>query len=287
MHESVQPPFAAAVAAMPAAADEASSLLDASVAPDVAPAQALRFYAQLGLDEDAARVVRANERTLRQALGSNWRQILTRTYVDLGDHARPYQLAITPWKALGRAPRPEDAWLWEAAWPRPHRRDVATAAQAEGLYPALLYAVMRQESGYNAHAVSPVGAIGLLQVMPHAGELIAGRLGRPFETEHLFEPRENVRLGAAEIAHVLARFDGNIPLALAAYNAGTHRVVQWLARSPGMDLDLFVEEIPFDETRNYVRRVSSHLVTYRYIEDPSRGWELDLPATVPEADAEE
>jgi soluble lytic murein transglycosylase len=79
---------------------------------------------------------------------------------------------------------------------------------------------------------------------------------------------------------VLRLFHDDIPLALAAYNAGTHRVRQWLERSGERPLDLFVEEIPFDETRNYVRRVTSHLIAYRYIEDPAHGWELSLPASV-------
>ncbi len=274
----VSPPYGVPLTHMP----EAPARSPTPLAPlgSTPLAREVGFYARLGLVEDAVAALRQQESAAKQALGSNWRRPLIEIYLSLGEVSRPYQLSITSFRRLGRAPRSEDAWLWNAAWPRPHRRATTAAAQAAHLDATLLYAVMRQESGYNAHASSPAGAMGLLQVMPHAGARVAASLGVPFDVERLYDPAENVRLGAAEVAHVLQRFGGNIPLALAAYNAGVHRVRQWLARSGPMDLDLFVEEIPFDETRNYVRRVTSHLLTYRYIDDPARGWQLDLPARV-------
>ena len=281
----VAAPYGVALTSMPASDETRATSAPLAGTPLASSslAEEIHFYARLGLVEDAVDALRARESSLRQALGSDWRRDLTETYLGLGEISRPYQLSVATWQESASAPRPEDAWLWNAAWPRPHRAAVSVAAQAEQLDPALLYAVMRQESGYNPHALSPAGAMGLLQVMPHAGARVAASLGVPFDAQRLYDPTENVRLGAAEVAHVLELFDGDIPLALAAYNAGTARVRQWLERTGAMDLDLFVEEIPFDETRNYVRRVTGHLVVYRYIEDPAHGWALSVPERVPAA----
>ena len=127
---------------------------------------------------------------------------------------------------------------------------------------------MRQESGYDPDAVSRADAIGLLQVLPSSGRRIADQRGLPFSRDRLFDPHQNIRLGAAEIAAEWGRFriEGTDvqPLAIAAYNAGGARVQRWLHETGPVDLDLFVERIPFDETRNYVRRVTSHFARYRY-----------------------
>jgi soluble lytic murein transglycosylase len=108
-------------------------------------------------------------------------------------------------------------------------------------------------------------------------------MGLPFERDRLFDPAWNVRLGVAEMSELFRRFDGVLPLVIAAYNAGTARVERWLAEeatNAPVDLDLFVERIPFDETRGYVRRVISHFARYRFAEDPSRFPDVPLPATL-------
>jgi soluble lytic murein transglycosylase len=139
---------------------------------------------------------------------------------------------------------------------------------------------MRQESGYTRDAVSHADAVGLLQVLPSTGRAVGKRLGVEVRREMLFDPRWNIRLGVAEIAEVLEAFDGNLPLAVAAYNAGEARVRRWLREQGETDLDLFVERIPFNETRGYVRRVMSHYARYRYLEDPEAGWPAGLPPRV-------
>jgi soluble lytic murein transglycosylase len=139
---------------------------------------------------------------------------------------------------------------------------------------------MRQESAFDPGAISRVGAMGLLQLMPRTAERAAERLGVPFRPVMLFDPAWNVRLGAAEMASLAARLHGQLPLVVAAYNAGAHRVEGWLRATGRVEIDRFVEHIPYDETRNYVRRVIGHFARYRYLRDPGAAWSVPIPDTV-------
>jgi soluble lytic murein transglycosylase len=135
---------------------------------------------------------------------------------------------------------------------------------------ALVLALIRQESGFYSAAVSPAGARGLMQLMPGTAKLVAKRLGVAYRKGDLTEnPAYNLRLGRAYLAKMLERFDGSLILALAAYNAGPHRVDRWLRahgdpRRPGVDPIHWAERIPFSETRNYVQRILESLVVYRH-----------------------
>lgn len=227
------------------------------------------FYNRLGLWRDALSELRSRERALRRAAppGRTIETLVT-MYQQVGGARRSYQLGNTRRALLGQEPEAGARWAWDAAYPRPFFEIVRAAARANSLPWEHLYATMRQESGYDVDAVSRADAIGLLQVLPSSGRRIARRRGLPFARDRLFEPRHNIQLGAAEIAGEWNRFriEGTDvqPLVIAAYNAGGARVERWLNETGEMDLDLFVELIPFDETRNYVRRVSSHFARYRY-----------------------
>jgi soluble lytic murein transglycosylase len=145
---------------------------------------------------------------------------------------------------------------------------------------------MRVESVYNPRIVSHAGAIGLMQIMPRTGRLIAHRLGHDdFTVDQLLEPEVNLELAAWYLASLIERFDGRLPLAIAAYNGGPHNVRRWMHEHPAtMPLDAFLERIPFDETRRYVRRVLTHYAAYRAQRGrPDVPLELALPR--PEADA--
>jgi peptidoglycan lytic transglycosylase len=139
--------------------------------------------------------------------------------------------------------------------------------------PALVLAVMRQESEFYAKARSPVGALGLMQIMPATARHAARRVGLPFDRGRLTEdPDYNLRLGQAYLEELLERFDGSYILALAAYNAGPSRAESWIKsfgdpRDPGVDAINWIERIPFSETRNYVQRILESLVVYRQ-DDP-------------------
>jgi soluble lytic murein transglycosylase len=150
--------------------------------------------------------------------------------------------------------------------------------------PALVLAVMRQESEFYPGARSPVGALGLMQLMPATARHAARGIGLPFSRNRLTDdPDYNVRLGQAYLNELLAEFDGSYILALAAYNAGPNRARSWIGlygdpRDPSVDKLNWIERIPFSETRNYIQRILESLVVYRdgHPMEATR-WELQLP----------
>ncbi len=134
---------------------------------------------------------------------------------------------------------------------------------------ALALAVTRQESSFNAAAVSPSGALGLMQLLPGTARDVAGRLGVPFlQAKLTHDPAYNVQLGSQYLAEMLQRFGGSYELALAAYNAGPNRVARWLEtmgdpRAGKIDMVDWIEMIPIRETRNYVQRIMEGVGVYR------------------------
>ncbi len=150
----------------------------------------------------------------------------------------------------------------ELRFPLLHQDLVRAEAQASGLDASWIYAILRQESAFNPRAISHAGAVGLMQLMPATAAATARRLElpRPSRTD-LYDPMNNVALGSSYLASVQRRFDGHPVLAAAAYNAGPHRVAQWLPSEP-VAADLWVATIPFRETRGYVRRVLAYRVIY-------------------------
>lgn len=161
---------------------------------------------------------------------------------------------------------------WDALdlrFPVVHRNFFDAAARRERVDPTWLYAIARQESALDAHARSPVGALGLMQVMPATAVATARRAGIPYHgNADLLDPERNVRIGSSYMRMLLDRFGQNRILAAAAYNAGPGRIGQWLQRFPAdVEHDRFVETIPFRETRQYVQNVLSYAVIYAYLED--------------------
>ena len=138
-----------------------------------------------------------------------------------------------------------------------------------GPEPALVHAIIRQESSFETTAVSRVGARGLMQLMPATAKETARGLGRTYRRDALLtDPDYNIALGRAYLQRLITRFDGHYVLAIAAYNAGPGRVVRWIRehghpKDPGVDVIDWIERIPFAETRNYVQRVLEALHVYR------------------------
>jgi len=136
---------------------------------------------------------------------------------------------------------------------------------------ALVLAVIRQESGFDRTALSRAGARGMMQLMPGTEKQVSRALSLPYTRDKLTtDPAYNIRLGQTYLAQMLDRFAGSPPLALAAYNAGPHRVDRWLKefgdpRTGQVDMIDWIESIPFSETRNYVQRVSEAATVYRYL----------------------
>ncbi|MCC6875807.1 MAG: transglycosylase SLT domain-containing protein [Sandaracinaceae bacterium] len=252
----------------------------ASSDPQVSIGEAASLYHRLGLRADAAAAVRAQESAIRRAAprGQELRAVVL-AYSEIGDANRLYRMAGLRTPSRRQTPSDADRWLWEASYPRPWREVVREAAQAQGLSEAHLYAVMRQESAFDPDAVSYADAIGLTQLLPSTAERLGRTVGADVRRAMLFDPEWNVRLGAIYVGELVRRF--GVPLAFAAFNGGEHNVARWLEERGEMELDLFVEKIPFEQTRNYVRRVTTHMAHYLYLEqrDPS-AWPLELPARV-------
>lgn len=149
-------------------------------------------------------------------------------------------------------------------FPLPHQERVMAAASRQGIDPAWVMAVIRQESLFQPQARSPAGARGLMQIMPATGRLIAQELGERFPgIQGLLEPDTSIRFGAYYLAKNRTRLQNNPLLASAAYNAGRGRVLEWLPDSP-LPADIWAETIPFRETRRYVQRVMEYTLVYRH-----------------------
>jgi soluble lytic murein transglycosylase len=198
--------------------------------------------------------------------------VLCKTYGEIGRARRRYQIAQSlPSALFSAAPGPRTQWAWECAFPSPYADNVRAAEAAEGLPHGLLWAVMRQESGFDPDAVSPAHAVGLMQLLPETARPIADELALPRDDARLTSPPYAIRVGARALRKLLDQFHGDVPLAVAAYNGGADAVERWLSRGAGMQLDTFVERIPYKETRDYVARVMGNLARYAYLADGDSG----------------
>ncbi|MDQ2075572.1 transglycosylase SLT domain-containing protein [Marinimicrobium sp. ABcell2] len=150
-------------------------------------------------------------------------------------------------------------------FPLAYREQMDIAAEATSINPHLLFAIARQESAFMADARSPAGALGLMQLMPTTAQYTARRAGIPYRKHDLLSPETNIDLGSRYLHQLLNEFNGNRILAAAAYNAGPTRVRQWLgATERKLPYDVWIETIPFQETRGYVQNVLAFSVIYGY-----------------------
>jgi soluble lytic murein transglycosylase len=155
--------------------------------------------------------------------------------------------------------------FWEMLYPFGWRDEVHTAAERAGLDPFLVAAVVREESSYHPRAVSRAGARGLMQLMPGTAQPMAKVRGLPFHGGDLLDdPGANIQLGTSFLGGLLKEF-GDPRVALAAYNAGPRRAREWWSRRRSNDIEAWVELIPFDETRQYVKRVMLSWQEYQRI----------------------
>ena len=153
----------------------------------------------------------------------------------------------------------------EIRFPVLFKPSVAAAARQTELSPARIFGIIRLESAFMVNAKSPVGAMGLMQLMPATGKETARRLGlRVRKPTELLDPELNIRLGSTYLRQVVRQFGGNFALAAAAYNAGPSRVKSWLPANGCVPADLWVDTIPFQETEAYVRRALFYTAIYEY-----------------------
>jgi len=156
---------------------------------------------------------------------------------------------------------------WRILFPEPYWSAIKEEAAKNNLDPYLVASLIRQESEFNPSAISPANAYGLMQLLPSVGRALAHQEGiTGFQTYQLLDPATNIRLGTRYLRQTLNKFGGVTEYALAAYNAGDERVVDWQAAGPYQGIDEFVESIPFTETREYVESILRNIEMYRAID---------------------
>jgi soluble lytic murein transglycosylase len=151
----------------------------------------------------------------------------------------------------------------ELRFPIAFTQEINTYASQFGLDPAVVFGLIRQESVFDELAGSSVGARGLMQIMPGTGRQIAKQLQEPWSSDaSLYEPDTNIRYGTFYLSQLVNKFNGQVALAAAGYNAGPGRINKWRP-ARAMPMDVWIETIPFNETRQYVRMVLANALFYQ------------------------
>jgi soluble lytic murein transglycosylase len=200
----------------------------------------------------------------------DWRQGLYRPAIIAMKRAFP------EW--IGEAGDRLPAEVWRILFPIRYDAELRLAAQQEGVDPALVAALILQESSFDAGALSRAGARGLMQVMPATGRKIARDKGQRFRRAALHDPETSLDFGTRYLRQMSERFSGSVEKVLAAYNAGPHRVDAWTAAHGDLPPEDFIESIPFSETRSYVTIVLANREQYRRL----YGLERTAPAPASE-----
>lgn len=227
---------------------------------------------RIGFDTDAEEALREREGALIAKAGGRGTEALCAAYAAVDRGKRRHQLSLqVPGALLATAPGPRNRWAWDCAFPRPHKGHVRVHEAAAKLPADLVWSVMRQESAFDPEVVSPARAVGLMQLLPETAKAVAKDAKIEHDDSMLTVPEHNIALGARYLRELLDKLDDAVPLAVAAYNAGPEAIQRWLSKSKGETLDVFVEAIPFIETRGYVVRVMGNLARYGYLERSDAG----------------
>jgi soluble lytic murein transglycosylase len=178
---------------------------------------------------------------------------------------------------------PAGRWrkAWEIAYPRPYADIVRGEAKQSGTPLSLAYAIMREESAFDPEAVSPAGAHGLMQLIVPTAKHVAKGIGLSCDESSLHRPATNVALGCRFLADLRSKFPANPSLAIPAYNAGPGAPARWVAARTRDEFDLWVEQIPYEETRRYTKRVLTSSAAYAFLYEPDQLKNLlSLPRSV-------
>ncbi|MEH2457178.1 lytic transglycosylase domain-containing protein [Nostoc sp.] len=157
---------------------------------------------------------------------------------------------------------------WQARYPFPYLREIQKWSTERKLNPLLVTALIRQESRFEPKIKSIANATGLMQLLPSTAQWIAPQIKVDIKTINLENPNDNIMLGTWYLDHTHQQYNNNSLLAIASYNAGPGNVSKWLQTQTTQDPDQFVEEIPFDETKNYVRQVFGNYWNYLRLYNP-------------------
>jgi len=198
--------------------------------------------------------------------GASWAPPeMAKAYQDIGRYDRGIEVMkrMTPnYFAIDITdlPRP----YWEALFPKAYWNDLRKYSMANGLDPYLVASLIRQESEFNAAAVSRANAVGLMQLLPKTGRTVARQVNlKGYRPPKLYDPAVNLQLGTRYFKDMVDQYNGQFEYALAAYNAGSDRVSDWLGEGHYRDAPEFVESIPFTETREYVQAILRNASVYR------------------------
>jgi soluble lytic murein transglycosylase len=237
----------------------------------------------VGLEEAARRELLDLERHVR---GQDERKSLIGEFQQAREFYRSSYMGDVAFGSvrLKNGLRGEGRPFWEFAYPRAFDVTVSKMAKVTSVPEEFIWGIMRAESHYRTDARSAVGALGLMQIMPFTGRQLALLANSPtttltstpvspmpsassvvspvFEPNSLLVPENNISLGTRYLQRLLAKFQNNVPLAAASYNAGPHRVHAWVRNFGSLDMDEFIEHIPFVETRNYVKKVVRNYEIY-------------------------
>ncbi len=188
-------------------------------------------------------------------------------YIDTGHYDRAIEVmkrSVPSYFAVDIPTLPRE--YWEALFPRPYWNDLKKFSIANGLDPYLVASLIRQESEFNPIAVSRANAVGLMQLLPRTGKLVAHQVSlKRYNPSQLYTPGVNLELGTRYFRGMVDQFGGSFEQALAAYNAGSDRVVEWMGQGKYRDAAEFVESIPFTETREYVQAILRNASVYRQL----------------------
>ena len=264
--------FGAAVEALTRAQEAAAPI----VIPKTPGAERAVMLARLGLGELS-----------RDELGSadvdGWPAVIVLNQAGLYSEAqRTLGRLGSQWRST--PPTESTRARWEAAHPKPFGDIVVPGEKDHGVPALLTFAIMQTESRFDPSVTSWAGARGLVQLMPSTAEGLAKEAGVKLDPQRLYEPAFNLDLGMRYLGKLAARFggdDGAVPLAIASYNAGAGSVDRWLTERGSWDLDLFIEAIPFDETRKYTQSVLGRWHAYRWMY--GEGEPADRVPTLPSA----
>ncbi len=192
---------------------------------------------------------------------------LSKAFFELGDYYRSLMLVVRNYERYLSAPSKgvsEDVWL--LAYPQGYWESILASSRQYGQDPYFIAAIIREESQFSPDALSPVGARGIMQVMPATGEWAARLIKLPgFDRNRLFDSDTGIKIGTWYVSQLMKRFRGDPLLAAAAYNAGPDAVAAWIEKFGRDERDVFVESIPFAETRGYVKKVLRNYGEYRRI----------------------
>lgn len=239
-----------------------------------------RLFHELGLDLVAERRLAGMEQEAARAYPSRESEALCEMYGQLSVARQRNRVGnrAVALATLMRPPSVGERWAWHCVYPQPYAELVKHEEARFELPSGFVHAIMRQESAFKTTAKSPVGARGLMQLMPNTAVRAAKEIPIDIDVDEVWRPDINLKLGAFYLGKLMKNFKGSVPLAASGYNAGPQAVQRWLGAKE--DLDVWVSRIPYRETRLYVQRVVTNFARYQYLSG-GRGAVTELTLTMP------